>query len=64
MVRFDLIGKNFFEIYFFFFKGAYYYWITEDGKDYQTTILDIVDYSIKSGIPYRYETRVYYYKKR
>jgi hypothetical protein len=35
------------------YKGAYYYWLTEDGKDYQTTMLDVVDYSIKNGIPYR-----------
>lgn len=36
------------------FVGAYYYWITEDEKDYQTTIVDVVKTSNKTLIPYRY----------
>lgn len=34
-------------------NGAYYYWITEEGKDYQATILDVVEYSAKNGIPFK-----------
>ncbi|XP_059154794.1 uncharacterized protein LOC131940186 isoform X2 [Physella acuta] len=35
-------------------NGAYYYYHTEDSKDYETTLLDVKHYSIESKIPYRY----------
>ncbi|ELT88253.1 hypothetical protein CAPTEDRAFT_222495 [Capitella teleta] len=36
------------------FEGAYYYHLTAPNKTYEETILEIRDYYIQSGIPYKY----------
>ena len=33
--------------------GAYYYYKTQPGKDYEATIMDMRLFSIERGIPYR-----------
>jgi len=35
-------------------NGAYYYYLTEDGKNYEETMVDIKAYADKEGIPYRH----------
>lgn len=34
-------------------NGAFYYYNTEDGKNYQQTILDVKTYAEKMKLPYR-----------
>ncbi|CAF1098915.1 unnamed protein product, partial [Brachionus calyciflorus] len=33
-------------------NGAYYYWLTEDGKNYQDTIIDIITDFDDKEIPF------------
>ena len=33
--------------------GAYYYWLTETGKNYEDTMIDVVANSIAEEIPYK-----------
>mmetsp|Transcript_14835 Transcript_14835/g.43962 ORF Transcript_14835/g.43962 Transcript_14835/m.43962 type:complete len:865 (-) Transcript_14835:64-2658(-) len=35
-------------------NGAYYYYQTEPGKDYEDTLYDVADYAKEQKIPYRY----------
>ncbi|CAK8679724.1 unnamed protein product [Clavelina lepadiformis] len=35
-------------------NGAYYYYHTEEGKNYETTMLDVVEYAKSTDIPYGY----------
>ena len=35
-------------------NGAYYYYLTEPGKNYEETILALKDYSVKEEIPYKW----------
>lgn len=35
-------------------NGAYYYYKTEDGKNYQETIIDVYKYAVKEKIPYKH----------
>ncbi|XP_046547865.1 uncharacterized protein LOC124257770 isoform X1 [Haliotis rubra] len=35
-------------------NGAYYCWRSEDGKNYQDTVLDIKSYMVQIGVPIRY----------
>lgn len=35
-------------------NGAYYYYNTESGKNYQQTLIDVKTYADDAGIPYRY----------
>jgi hypothetical protein len=37
-----------------FVSGAYYYYKTEDGKNYQETILDLKAYTVAANIPIRW----------
>ena len=39
--------------YFRFPTGAYYYYVTEQNKTYEETILDVQQYAQNMGIPYR-----------
>ena len=38
--------------------GVYYYYLTEKGKDYLDTLLDVHAYAISAGIPYKVKTRL------
>jgi hypothetical protein len=33
--------------------GAYYYWLTEKEKNYETTVLDVVRFSQELNIPFK-----------
>ena len=35
-------------------NGAYYYYQTEPGQTYETTLIDVRHYADQAGIPYRY----------
>ena len=35
-------------------NGAFYYYNTEKGKNYEETMIDIQKYSVQKGIPYKY----------
>jgi len=35
------------------YSGAYYYYNTEDGKNYEQTMLDVRDYAHTKNIPYK-----------
>ena len=39
---------------YIFMAGAYYYYRTEEGKNYEQTILDIKANAVLSKLPYRY----------
>jgi hypothetical protein len=34
-------------------NGAYYYWLTEQGKTYQDTIFDVITHVSDNNIPFR-----------
>ena len=38
----------------FIHTGAYYYQHTEDKKNYEQTIFEVLTYASQQGIPYRY----------
>ena len=35
-------------------NGAFYYYTTEAGKNYEDTMLDVAAYAKTAGIPYQY----------
>ncbi len=49
--EFDLLQEN--EKVLNNFLGAYYYWLTEPNKNYEETILDVIENSNELRIPYK-----------
>ena len=53
---FNCIWQNFntkTKAFTIFYLGAYYYYNTEEGKNYEETILDIINNFTGEAIPYR-----------